>query len=134
MSEFKAFRRLIYGIVAFLLVFALLAGSFILRDHAVQAQAPSGTGGQYCYINTATTTACRNGFGYLTLVSVNGGTTGVVTLYDIASSGCTGTPASGKFATILAATAPVTMTYSISVKNGICVVTAAATDVTVSYN
>ena len=99
---------------------------------SVYAQSPNG--GQYAYITTATTTVVRNGFGYLNLVSVNGGTGGTVTLYDVASSGCTGTPASGKFATIASTSTPVSMFYEISVKNGLCVVTAAATDVTVSYN
>ena len=98
----------------------------------VTAQAPNG--GQETYINTATTTVVRNGFGYLNLVSINGGTGGAVTLYDIASSGCTGTPASGKFAVIASTSVPVSMFYEISVKNGLCVVTAAATDVTVSWN
>ena len=116
------------------LAFVLIIAVFHFAPR-VQAQAPNG--GQYTYINTATTTVVRNGFGYLNTVSINGGTGSAnVTLYDIASSGCTGTPASGKFATIAvgATVIPVSMFYEISVKNGLCVVTGAATDVTVSYN
>jgi hypothetical protein len=92
--------------------------------------------GNYKYISTATTTMVRPTSGYLHTVTINGGTAGVVTLYDIAGAGCTGTPASGKFATIeaIGATNPVTLVYDLATVNGICVVTAAATDLTVSFN
>lgn len=96
------------------------------------AQAP----GRYTYIVTATTTAVRSGQGALFNVTINGGTAGIVTLYDIGAAGCTGTPASGKFAIIeaIGATNPTTIIYNLRVDNGICVVTAAATDITVVWN
>jgi hypothetical protein len=120
--------------IAYLAALAVIVGSAIIDAprHPVQAQLANS--GQYFYINTATTTVVKNGVGYLYVLTINGGTTGVVTLYDIASSGCTGTPASGKFATIEAATAPVSLPYNVITKNGLCVVTATAADVTVSYN
>ena len=91
---------------------------------------------QYLYISTATTTAVRDGAGYLSGLTINGGTGGTVTLYDIAASGCSGTPGSGKFATIeaIGATNPVSLTYNLHVLKGICVVTAAATDLTITFN
>ena len=100
------------------------------------AQAPPASNSAFTYINTATTTVVRGNGGYLNTLTINGGTAGVVTLYDIASSGCTGTPASGKFAAIQAVglTNPVTLVYNLQTKNGICVVTAAATDLTITYN
>lgn len=98
------------------------------------AQGPSV--GRYAYIATATTTPVKAQSGFLLSVTINGGTAGVVTLFDIAGPGCTGTPASGKFATIetIGATNPTTLTYNLTVNNGLCVVTAAATDLTVTFN
>ncbi len=105
-----------------------------LRPPAVHAQTGAQNGSQYRYISTATTTVVKNGFGYLNAISINGGTGGVVSLYDVPSSSCTGTPGSGKFAAVASTSVPVTLRYELAVINGICVVTAAATDVTVSYN
>jgi hypothetical protein len=117
-------KKFSIALVVFTLV-AFLAG-----------QTPPAANGAYKYISTATTTTVKPTNGYLHTVTINGGTAGAVTLYDIAAAGCTGTPASGKFATIetIGATNPVTLIYDLATVNGICVVTAAATDVTVSFN
>ena len=122
-----------------ILVLALFffgAGIAVQQFDPVRAQTPPAANGKYKYISTATTTMVQPVSGYLHTVTINGGTAGVVTLYDIAAAGCTGTPASGKFATIetIGATNPVTLTYDLATVNGLCVVTAAATDVTVSFN
>jgi hypothetical protein len=100
------------------------------------AQAPPASGAQYKYINSAATTIVKPTNAYLHAVVINGGTAGVVTLFDIAGNGCTGTPASGKFATIetISATNPTTLHYDIALQNGLCIVTAAATDLTISFN
>lgn len=92
--------------------------------------------GQYAYISTATTTTVDAQAGFLLSITINGGTAGVVTLFDIGGTGCSGTPGSGKFATIetISATNPTTLTYNLKTKNGLCVVTAAATDLTVTFN
>jgi hypothetical protein len=116
------------------LFFAAIWGPAIVQQWQPVVHAQVVNGGTYLYINTATTTVVKNGPGTLYVLTVNGGATGAVTLYDIVSSGCTGTPASGKFATIQAATAPVSLPYNLITKNGLCVVTATAADVTVSYN
>lgn len=99
-------------------------------------QAPPAANAHYAYINSAATTAVKGGPGFLHTVTINGGTAGVVTLYDIGQGGCTGTPASGKFATIetIGTTNPTSLLYDIQTLNGICVVTATAADVTVSFN
>lgn len=114
--------------VAFVIVLAIGA--------LAPAQGPPASNSSYVYIATATTTVVRGNAGFLNTITINGGTAGVVTLYDIASSGCVSTPASGKFATIetIGATNPVSLIYNLQTKNGICVVTAAATDLTVTYN
>jgi hypothetical protein len=116
--------------------FALLCFATLVFFQTIVAQAPPASNAAYAYIATATTTIVRGNGGFLDTVTINGGTAGVVTLFDIGSAGCTGTPASGKFATIetISATNPVTLFYNLQTKNGICVLTAAATDITVTYN
>src|SRR5713226_3998588 len=110
-----------------LLLPAALIGVWFLvwalrADRRVEAQAGQNNG-QYLYISTATTTLVR-GAVYFNSVSISGGA-GTITFYDIVASGCTGTPASGKFAVITqpASAAPVTLFYELNVKNGLCVVT-----------
>jgi hypothetical protein len=119
------------------LLFLSLISLALLASPRPVAHAQAGiAGGAYKYISTATTTTVKNGNGYLSILSVNGGTAGTVSLYDIASSGCTGTPASGKFAaiTVSGTFQPVSMFYELNFGNGLCVVTSAATDVTVAFN
>lgn len=115
---------------------AAIAMGMLLAVLNTDAQAPPASNAAYKYISTATTTIVKGNGGFLHTLTINGGTAGVVTLFDIGSAGCTGTPASGKFATIetIGATNPVTLLYDLQTQNGICVVTAAATDLTVSYN
>jgi hypothetical protein len=92
-----------------------------------RAQDAFANGYTYTHVSTATSTQVASISQLLHTVVVNGGTTGAVTLYDNASA-CSGTV----IGTIQAATAPVTLDYDIQLKNGLCVVTAAATDITVS--
>lgn len=120
-------------------IFAVAAVAMILIQPLathVLAQSTPAANGVYKYIAAATTTTVKPTNGYLHTITINGGTAGVVTLYDINGVGCTGTPASGKFATIetIGTTNPVTLIYDLATTNGICVVTAAATDLTVSFN
>lgn len=112
------------------LIVLLLALTFALPAF------PQSTSGHKAYISTQTTTTVTAQSGFLISVTINGGTPGVVTLFDIGSAGCTGTPGSGKFATIVAqaATTAITLNYNVIITNGICVVTAAATDLTVVFN
>lgn len=119
----------------------ILAAVFCLSLYAafkpsVPIEAQGNIPGQFTYINSATTTSAKAQQGYLLAVTINGGTAGVVTLFDIGATGCTGTPASGKFATIetIGATNPVTLAYNLRFSNGLCVLTAAGTDLTVSWN
>jgi len=115
----------------FVTLLALVLVAHFLPPRPVHAQGGLGT---KVYISTATTTTVLPGVGFLDRVTFNGGTGGVVTLYDIAAAGCSGTPASGKFAAVMAATQPVTLDYGFEMKNGLCVVTAAATDLDVVVN
>lgn len=115
---------------------AAIVVGMLLAVMPIDGQAPPASNAAYKYIATATTTIVKGNGGFLHTLTINGGTAGVVTLYDVGSAGCTGTPASGKFATIetIGATNPVTLLYDLQTQNGICVLTAAATDLTVSYN
>lgn len=101
-------------------------------------QSPPNSSASYAYISSTATSIVKATPGFLHTVTINGGTAGAVTLYDIGSAGCTGTPGSGKFATIEAIPAsgssPLTLTYDVHTLNGICVVTAANTDLTLSFN
>ena len=132
-NKMKRFAAPIAFCIVLLLLF--LAGVQI-RPESTKAQGPPASNASYVYINTATTTIVRANGGFLHVITINGGTAGVVTLYDIGSAGCSGTPASGKFATIetIGTTNPVSLLYDLQTRNGICVVTAAATDLTVSFN
>jgi hypothetical protein len=124
--------KLLIGILVFMIVlFGLIA--FGPHNGSVQAQ---GSGHQGKHVATATTTPVKDGLSFLNSITINGGTPGVITIYDIAASGCTGTPGSGTIAAIeaISATAPVTLFYDIKLTNGVCIVTAAATDLTLSYD
>lgn len=117
------------------LLFLLAAAAALYQP--IRAQAPPASNAQYAYIATIATTTVKASPAFLHTVTINTGAAGTVTLYDIAGVGCTGTPASGKFATIQAVATtndPVSLVYDVQTKNGLCVVTAAATDVTVSFN
>ena len=85
---------------------------------------------RYAHISTATTTNLSNGIPReLGKVTINGGTAGVITIYD--SDDTSGTVIAVIEA--IGATNPTTLHYDIATTKGLCVVTAAATDVTVSY-
>jgi len=123
------------------LLLAVLLSFFVgfIAHDMMQPQASHAQGAanaQYLYIVTAVTTTVDAQAGFLQTVTINGGVAGTITLYDIAGTGCTGTPASGKFAVIeaIGATNPTTLIYNLKTKNGLCIVTAAATDITVTYN
>ena len=98
-------------------------------------------GYQWIHLSSATTTlsipttaqgnsgTLAPGRCYLRYVSINGGSTGAVTIYDNALSS-----ASNTFAVIQAATAPVTMIYDALLTHGLTVTLAANTDVTIVWD
>lgn len=81
----------------------------------------------YSHITTATTTVVKNSAGFLHAITVNTTAAGSITVYD-------NTAASGTVIAVLkASVGEQTFTYNVSCSNGITVVTAAASDITVSY-
>lgn len=88
-------------------------------------------------ITTNVTTAVKATGGIVNRIFVNGvGTTSTAAFYNIASAGCTGTPASGYVATLATTTLNATVELAHTFTLGICVVTAAgagAADISVLY-
>ncbi len=121
----KEHRIQITKIVLLFLILCLAAVWMIRSTPPVHAQS-YGVGLAYSHFATATNTQVATTPVTLHTITINGGTTGIVTVYDNTSCATT------VFAIILAATAPVTLTYDAQMKTGICVTTAAATDVTVT--
>ncbi len=83
---------------------------------------------QYTYIASATTTQVFSGRGTLKAITINTATAvGIITVID----GTSGT--TGNVAIIAAATPGQTLTYDISISQGLRIVTAGASDITVVW-
>jgi hypothetical protein len=99
--------------------------------------APPGTNRpatSYAHITGTTATAIKAVPGYLHTLTINTGAAGTVTLSDLASGNCTGTPATNTVAVITATTTTLqTFTYDVNFNNGICLKASAGMDLTVSY-
>ncbi len=87
--------------------------------------------GSYAHITTATTTDVSSVACVLKRVCINGGTAGAVTIRDDTTGGST-TPIA-VIAAAAAATPSGVHEFNVKMANGIQVVTAAATDVTIVY-
>jgi hypothetical protein len=85
-------------------------------------------GGLFNYMNiaAAATTVVKYGRGFLHGITVNGGTLGSITVYD-------NTAASGTVIAALDTLSRQTYRYNVIFRTGLTVVTAAATNITVSY-
>jgi len=71
--------------------------------------------------------------GTLHTITLNGGATvGAVTVVDTSVAACTGGTTLAVI-TPVASTSPLTLTFDVATLNGLCIITAAANDVTVSY-
>lgn len=93
------------------------------------------TGGYfYTQISSATSTlifASPNAV--LHTVTLNGGTNGTVTIKDTTTAAACGGGATVAILTTAATVIPVTLTYDATMKNGLCITTSAATNLTVSW-
>jgi len=99
---------------------------FSVPGRAVPAQ-------QFTHITGTTATVVKATPGYLHTLSINLGGAGTVSVFDLASAACTGTPATNQVAIITAtATTLQTFTYDVNTLNGICVKASVAMDLTVS--
>lgn len=82
----------------------------------------------YVHISTQTTTQVYTGPCVLKNITINTAAAGTVTVYDEVGSGTTVVVA------IIAATAVGTYVYNVPISRGVKVVTAAASDLTVTYS
>lgn len=81
----------------------------------------------YTYISTGTTTVIATGDAILHSITVNGGTTGTIIVYD-------NTAASGSIiASFDTTNTPANYVFDVTTSKGLTVVTSAATKVTVSW-
>jgi hypothetical protein len=88
---------------------------------------------QYTHVTGTTATAVKATPGYLHTVTINTGGAGTLSVFDLATAACTGTPATNTVAVITAVAATLqTFTYDVNLLNGICVKASAAMDFTVS--
>jgi hypothetical protein len=92
------------------------------------------TQGSYTHITGTTATAVKTVPGTLVSVTVNTPAAGTISVFDLATAACTGTPSTNTVAVITeAATGPIaTLAYNVGLLNGICVKASAAMDFTVS--
>lgn len=99
--------------------------------------APPGAGPaatQFSHITGTTATAVKATSGFLHTLSVNTGAAGTVSVFDLASASCTGTPSTNTVAVITATTTTLqTFPYDVNLLNGLCVKASVAMDLTVSY-
>jgi hypothetical protein len=88
---------------------------------------------QYMHVTGTTATVAKATYGVLHTLTVNTGGAGTISIFDLASASCTGTPATNTVAVITAVAATLqTFTYDVNLLNGICVKASVAMDFTVS--
>lgn len=88
---------------------------------------------QFTHVTGTTATAVKASPGYLHTLTINTGGAGTISIFDLASASCTGTPSTNVVAVITAVgTSLTTLTYDVNFLNGICVKASAAMDFTVS--
>jgi hypothetical protein len=90
--------------------------------------------GTYTHVTTTTATAAKATLGTLVSITVNTPAAGTISIFDLPTASCTGTPATNTVAVITAtATAPLgTIPYNLALLSGICVKASVAMDFTVS--
>lgn len=98
--------------------------------------APPGTipsAYQYTHVTGTTATVAKATTGFLHTVTINTGGAGTLSVFDLASASCTGTPATNTIAVITSVAATLqTFTFDVGTQNGICVKASVAMDFTVS--
>ncbi len=88
------------------------------------------TANSYANISSNTTTAVKATGGILAKIVINSTSTGATSaaaFYNIATAGCTGTPASGYVLTIGTAVVNTIYEFNLDMSNGICIVTTGGT-------
>jgi hypothetical protein len=108
-------------------------GGTISAEYGFNQPGQARLANQYTHITGTTATVVKATYGVLHTVSINTGGAGTVSVFDLASASCTGTPSTNTVAVITAVAATLqTFTYDTNLLNGICVKASAAMDITVS--
>jgi hypothetical protein len=87
----------------------------------------------YTPIATATNTSIAAKPTELHAITINGGTAGVVTVVDTLKSDCSGGTTIAVIAALGTGVTNETLTYDVLTQNGLCITTAAATNLTASW-
>jgi hypothetical protein len=99
------------------------------NPHSVNAQLAASSGFNYSHIATNTNTLVKSAGGTLHNVTVNTTAAGAITIFDASAANCTG----GTTIAILPSSVAVgNYNYDLQFTNGLCVTTAAASDITVT--
>jgi hypothetical protein len=108
------------------LLWALLVLGLIAYERSHMAE----SGFTYTHIVAATNTLVKAAPGTLHNVTINGGTAGLISIFDTVAANCTGGVTIG----IAAATVPLgtSLNYDLAFNTGLCITTAAATDLTIT--
>lgn len=120
------------------LIYTAGAGSGAANEEYVfdsQGSAVNVTQGSYTHITGTTATAVKATGGTLLNVVVNTPAAGTISVFDLATAACTGTPSTNVVAVITVASATdahATFLYNDALLNGICVKASAGMDITVS--
>jgi hypothetical protein len=109
------------------------AAGTVITTYLFSEPGSFGVANLYTHVTGTTATAVKGFAGVLHTVTINTGGAGTLSIFDLASANCTGTPATNTVAVITAvATTTQTFTYDVNMANGICVKASAAMDFTVS--
>lgn len=87
----------------------------------------------YTPISTATSLSIATKPTELHSITINGGTAGTVTIVDSTSATCSGGTTIATIAALGTGVTNETLTYDVLTQNGLCITTAAATNLTVSW-
>ena len=88
---------------------------------------------QYLHVTGTTAAVVKATAGFVHTLSINLGAAGTVSIFDLPSGSCTGTPATNQVAIITATVTTLqTFTYDVNTLQGICVKASVAMDLTVS--
>lgn len=93
--------------------------------------------GTYTHVTTTTATAAKATGGFLHTLTVNTAAAGTISIFDLPTASCTGTPATNVVAVITAPAATNGLppfVYDVAMNQGICVKASVAMDFTVSTN
>lgn len=117
-------------IVLLTAILSLAVWSFGNRPPIAEAQLAASSGFSYTHTTAATNNQIATASVILHTITVNTAA-GIVTIKDTTASDCSGGATIGITGTL--ATVGQTITYDVQTKNGLCLVTSGAADLTVSW-